>query len=325
MKNKPKECFNAGIILGRIHGAKMLNLDDSRTKVLVEEFKKTLPDLGLNLDVHDLVSFEKLASKKIQQVYGKIESACFELGLDLIPLQTNLHMISLASPSKLTNATVCQVATALKALIKQIRIHLVNIGAINIAEPFLFSISRGLADPNEIIKSSATMVSETDLLKSSIEEYLDNQTEMSQVFLVHGHDYGRKEEVARFLEKLNLETIILHEKPNAGRTIIEKFSDYSNVQFAVVLLTADDEGKSLKESGPALPRARQNVILELGYFLGKLGRSNVCVLFESGVEIPSDYSGVLFVEFDQLGKWRMELGRELKAAGIGIDTNKLFK
>ena len=145
-----------------------------------------------------------------------------------------------------------------------------------------------------------------------------------RVFVVHGHDHGRKETVARFLEKLGLEPVILHEKPNSGRTLIEKFSDYADVHYAVVLLTADDIGRGRQEPDPPRPRARQNVILELGYFLGKLGRHRVCAIYEDGVEIPSDYQGVLFVAFDAQGNWRAELVRELKAARFEIDANKIF-
>jgi predicted nucleotide-binding protein len=145
-----------------------------------------------------------------------------------------------------------------------------------------------------------------------------------RVFVVHGHDHGRKESVARFLEKLGLQPVILHEKPNAGRTIIEKFSDYSDVHFAVVLLTADDVGRGLHEPEPGRPRARQNVILELGYFLGKLSRSRVCALYAKGVELPSDYDGVLFLALESEEAWRLGLVRELKAAGFEVDANMVF-
>jgi len=145
----------------------------------------------------------------------------------------------------------------------------------------------------------------------------------NDIFIVHGHDHDSKESVARFIKKLGLNPIILHEKPNAGRTIIEKFSDYADVSFAVVLLTDDDEGKPKKFSTSLKPRARQNVILELGYFLGKLGRANVCALHKDGVEIPSDYQGVLFVPFDTSEQWKSELVRELKEAGFTVDTNRI--
>jgi predicted nucleotide-binding protein len=150
------------------------------------------------------------------------------------------------------------------------------------------------------------------------------QPNSNHVFVVHGHNAGIKESVARFLERLDLEPIILHEKPNAGRTIIEKFSDYSDVHFAVVLLTGDDEGKTKGTDDPLQRRARQNVVLELGYFLGKLGRSRVCALYEDGVDIPSDYQGVLFVPLDPHEKWRFDLVRELKAAGFPVDANKIY-
>lgn len=144
-----------------------------------------------------------------------------------------------------------------------------------------------------------------------------------RVFLVHGRDEVLLQEVARFLERLDLELIVLREQPNQGRTIIEKFEDYTDVGFAVVLLTADDRGGPATQSYDSQqPRARQNVILELGYFLGRLGRSRVCALYIEGVEIPSDYSGVLYVKLDSEGGWRLNLAKELKAAGLPVDMNK---
>ncbi|MFA5060107.1 MAG: nucleotide-binding protein [Candidatus Omnitrophota bacterium] len=143
-----------------------------------------------------------------------------------------------------------------------------------------------------------------------------------KIFLVHGHDDGIKEATARFLEKLGLAPIILHEKPNQGRTIIEKISDYSDVGFAVVLLTGDDVGRiNDAKCENLLPRARQNVVLELGYFLGRIGRQRVCALYQKGVEIPSDYSGVLFIPLDESGAWRVQLAKEIKATGIDLDMN----
>ena len=88
-----------------------------------------------------------------------------------------------------------------------------------------------------------------------------------------------KQAVARTVERLGLEAVILHEKSNRGQTLIEKIERYFDVGFAVVLLSPDDTGYANAE-GPksARPRARQNVILELGYFAGKLGRENVVAL-----------------------------------------------
>ena len=143
-----------------------------------------------------------------------------------------------------------------------------------------------------------------------------------RVFLVHGHHDGLLHEAARYLEKLKLQPIILREQPSSGRTIIEKFVDFADVAYAVVLLTPDDRGGMIKDAFEAQrPRSRQNVILELGYFLGKLGRNRVTALYMGDVEIPSDYSGVAFVGVDERGAWRLELARELKAAGLDIDMN----
>lgn len=143
------------------------------------------------------------------------------------------------------------------------------------------------------------------------------------IFIVHGHNEATKESVARFVEKIGLTAIILHEQPNAGRTIIEKFEDHSDVGFAIVLLTPDDIGASQDKKDQTQPRARQNVILELGYFMGKLGRGRVCALYKEGVEIPSDYQGVLYIPMDSGGAWRMALAKEIKNAGIEVDLNKL--
>lgn len=146
-----------------------------------------------------------------------------------------------------------------------------------------------------------------------------------RVFVVHGHDDGIKETVARFLTKLQLEPVVLHEQPNQGRTVIEKFERYAGVGFAVVLLTPDDVGYPAGHAEAAKPRARQNVVLELGFFLAALGRDRVCVLYKGGVEVPSDYSGVLYEELDHKGAWRLRLASEIKAAGVSVDLNKVME
>lgn len=142
-----------------------------------------------------------------------------------------------------------------------------------------------------------------------------------RVFVVHGRDDGAKETVARFVSRLRLEPIILHEQPNQGRTIIEKFEAHAAVDYALVLLTPDDVGHPANDPARARPRARQNVVLELGFFLGTLGRHRVCVLYSGDVEIPSDYQGVLYVPLDERGAWRLAVAREMKVAGVDVDLN----
>lgn len=143
------------------------------------------------------------------------------------------------------------------------------------------------------------------------------------VFVVHGHSEAFKQQVARLLAAVtDLEPVILHEQANSGRTIIEKFEDHAGkAAFAVVLLTGDDEG-GVRGSGERRPRARQNVVFELGFFIAALGRSKVAVLHEEGVELPSDMSGVLYTPLDAGGAWKLALGKELRAAGLAVDLNR---
>lgn len=141
------------------------------------------------------------------------------------------------------------------------------------------------------------------------------------VFVVHGRDETLLHQTARFLEKLLLKPIVLFEQPGKGKTIIEKIEHYGNVTFAVVLLTPDDVGKLASEDGDGLPRARQNVILEFGYFLGRLGREHVAVLYDKSVELPSDYRGVEYIAVDAAGAWKLKLASELKAAKLPVDLN----
>lgn len=143
-----------------------------------------------------------------------------------------------------------------------------------------------------------------------------------RIFVVHGHA-GVEDSVARFLMQLKFRPVILHEEANEGRTIIEKFEAHADVGFAVVLLTDDDVGG--EKNGPQKPRPRQNVVLELGYFIGKLGRKRVCALKRGEIEFPSDILGVIWTEFDSNGGWRQKLAKELQAAGYDIDWNLLMR
>lgn len=145
-----------------------------------------------------------------------------------------------------------------------------------------------------------------------------------RIFIVHGHDGEARETVARFISTIGLEPVILHEQANRGRTVIEKVEANSDVGFAIVLLTPDDLGRS-KNGVELEPRARQNVLLELGYFIAKLGRDRVCALKRGTVEIPSDFAGVVWETMDASGGWKQSLGRELEAAGQSIDWNLVMR
>jgi predicted nucleotide-binding protein len=146
-----------------------------------------------------------------------------------------------------------------------------------------------------------------------------------KVFVVHGHDEGALQAVARFLDTIGLKAIVLREQPDQGRTIIEKFEAYAReVGFAVVLLTPDDLGGAAATAAQAA-RARQNVIFELGYFVGSLGRGRACLLRKGDVEIPSDLFGVIYSDFDHPAEsWKVKLARELKAGEFEFDRDKVL-
>lgn len=145
------------------------------------------------------------------------------------------------------------------------------------------------------------------------------QNKSNGVFIVHGHDGEMQQSVARVVEKLGLNAIILHEQTDTGQTIIEKLEKNADVGFAVVLLSPDDVGRKYgEELRHERPRARQNVILELGYFIGKLGRDRVLALKKekTDFELPSDLLGVIYTPYDHPGgAWRLTLVRELQQAG----------
>ncbi len=146
------------------------------------------------------------------------------------------------------------------------------------------------------------------------------------IFLVHGHDEAAKQTVARFLDRVTKPGVtILEEQADGGQTIIEKFERHAaGTGYAVVLLTRDDEGRKRGSDAALVPRARQNVILELGYFFAKLGRGRVALLYAEGVERPSDIDGILYVPLDLEGAWKAKLAREMLGAGISIDAEKVL-
>ncbi|MBS0633711.1 MAG: nucleotide-binding protein [Verrucomicrobia bacterium] len=148
----------------------------------------------------------------------------------------------------------------------------------------------------------------------------------NSVFLVHGQDEGSKHAVARFLEQLGVAPVILQEQINRGLTVIEKFEDFaSRAGFAVVLMTPDDYGYQAGHEQDRKPRPRQNVVLELGYFAARLGRSKTLVLIKGELEMPSDIMGLIYERLDHGQGWKMRLAQELKSAGFTIDLNKALQ
>ena len=146
-----------------------------------------------------------------------------------------------------------------------------------------------------------------------------------KIFIVHGHDDLLRVKVVDVVKRLGLEPIVLRDKPNKGRTIIEKFEENADVGFTIVLLSADDKGYDKNNPNEISDRARQNVVLELGYFIGKYGRDRVMVLCAPSVERPGDIAGVVYTDATNEYSWSLELVKELNAVGFKVDANKLLE
>jgi predicted nucleotide-binding protein len=175
-----------------------------------------------------------------------------------------------------------------------------------------------------------SLLTRAELLKSQITSNSNISTAITtktlsktQVFIVHGHDEAAKTKTARFIEKLGLESIILHEQASGSKTVIEKIEAYSNVGFGIVLYTPCDIGAKKEEKPNLKNRARQNVVFEHGFLIGKIGRENVCALVKGEIETPNDISGVVYVKMDDEDAWHLKIARELRNSGYEVDMNKL--
>ena len=184
---------------------------------------------------------------------------------------------------------------------------------------YIEACKSGLVKSKAVFEVYLEELKENDVTPDN-EATQDNSISKSKVFVVHGHDEALKQEVARIVEKQGLEAIILSEQANHGKTIIEKFEENSDVGAAICLFTGDDYGRAKDATSENL-RARQNVVFEAGYFMGKLGRGNVILIASPDIEIPSDLQGVVYMNKDM---WQTDVLRELKAIGYNVDFNKLF-
>jgi hypothetical protein len=166
-------------------------------------------------------------------------------------------------------------------------------------------------------------------IKNSLDDYCDMSSEPpcsndlgDKIFIVHGRDEARKLEVQRFVENVtSRETVILADVAGRSQNLLEKLRIYLDEStFAVVIMTGDDEGYYKPEPDKVALRARQNVIFELGFCIAKLGQERVAVLYEEGVDIPSDFAGVVYTSL--AGEWKISLAREMRAFGLHVDMNK---
>ncbi|QDT84602.1 TIR domain-containing protein [Gimesia chilikensis] len=192
-------------------------------------------------------------------------------------------------------------------------------------EGSIYAIEEGISYLKGLIaRHQSNLSCDSNEVQKNAEPNSNTQPIVGHVFIVHGHDSELKVTVARFLEHLKLTPIILHEKPNGGNTIIEKFECYSDVEFSIVLLTPDDVGAAKSEKSDLKKRARQNVIFEFGYFIGKLGRDRVCALYCDDIELPSDYDGVLYIKVDSEGAWKTKLAQEFVRANLHFSVEGLI-
>lgn len=147
-----------------------------------------------------------------------------------------------------------------------------------------------------------------------------------KIFVVYGHDEIARTQLEALLRRWDLEPIILDQQASAGQTIIEKLEEYTaDVGYAIVLATPDDEGKA-KAEATAKSRVRQNVVLELGMFLAKLGRERVAILLKEApdFERPSDIQGLIYIPFqNRVDEVSLNLIRELTRQGYTIDTSRI--
>lgn len=157
-----------------------------------------------------------------------------------------------------------------------------------------------------------------------VKDNVKNEIDRTKVFIVHGHDNSALNEVALFVRQLGLTPIIIREQVNSGKTIIEKIESNSDVGFGIVLYTPCDVGATKNNEDNLQPRARQNVVFEHGYLLGKVGRGNVASLIKKHVEIPNDISGMVYINMDENSRWHVELAKEMKVSGYKVDLNALI-
>ncbi len=211
------------------------------------------------------------------------------------------------------NENDVMVATFLQTVVKSDRVDVAT--GINILERFRDQLRDGTRN----IHWNEPCPPKTKIYDSYNQPIVVIKPKTKKVFIVHGHDYPMRDAVSDYIRKLGLEPIILEDKPSGNKTLIEKLEEWQDVDFAIVLLSPDDIGG--KNKNELKTRARQNVIFELGLFIGWLKRKNVCAISKSIEELPSDYLGPVFVNFNK--DWKLSLYRELRRAGFVIDSEKI--
>lgn len=205
------------------------------------------------------------------------------------------------------------------------QLRLTNGGIVNVFDTGSFNV-QGKCQP-EIKAVLSTAPTQATVVKPPAPAHV-KQNANTKVFVVYGHDETARNHLEAMLRRWGLEPLILDQLPSEGQTIIEKLEKYTaDVHFAVVLATPDDEGNRAGRDDEKAYRARQNVVLELGMLLSRLGRSRVAIILkqQANMERPSDIQGLIYIPFkDDLQK---EVGtilaKEMAAQGYHIDIAKL--
>ncbi len=211
-----------------------------------------------------------------------------------------------------TEGTAEEIATN---LVQQYRRNRVMIG-INMAKEGIVKRAEESIDvTRQILQKAQSM--QTGVGLRSLAANCETADGPKTVFIVHGHDLNLLKDLELVLRRWDIDPVVLSQKPNRGMTLVQKFETHAAVAFAFVLLTPDDCGG--KENCELRPRARQNVIWEWGYMVGRLGRENVCCFYREGVELPSDLEGIVTINVnDGLDNKLEEIRKELKEAGFKI-------
>jgi Predicted nucleotide-binding protein containing TIR -like domain len=267
-------------------------------------------------DAYELITGQKRLEKhQIQTILNRLPSEHAErmrrLRLEEYCVQPLVAPTAFVE-SRVNAATICQ----WQKLYKQRRFIEILVDA------FLLAIRNESIIQNDILNSCNKDICNEGLI---MDNKNTDKSYKGKIFIVHGHDDAAKEAMARIIERIGYKPIILHEQADEGDTIIEKIEKHSNVNFAVVLYTECDLGRAKNAPiNEEKNRARQNVVFEHGYLLAKLGREKVCALVKGEVETPGDISGVVYTKMLSDGGWKIQLLRNMQAAGLDVNANCLI-
>lgn len=172
------------------------------------------------------------------------------------------------------------------------------------------------------------ILSQSNAISTAQSRTVSNPTAQNKkVFVVYGHDVNARTQLEAMLRRWELEPLILDQLVSAGQTIIEKLEEYtSQANFGIVLATPDDIGYPKKDETKKRYRVRQNVVLELGMLLSKIGREKVAILLSQAedMESPSDIQGLLYMPFkDNVEEAKLSLAKEMQNNGYILDIAKL--